>query len=350
MIGGLSFLATALYWPGTISPSETPRFALLALVPFLLRGFQITASHVAGLIFIAWAALSLAWTAAPLDGVNALLVIFVFACCFCLGSQIENMRSVYIGAALGLSLSSLVAIAQWLGYHVVPKVTVISGLFVNGNFMAEAAALVVVAIVAERIWWAVPMVLPAVVLPQARGALLAVAVLHCLLNFRHRRWFWFAVGAVPAIVLVYIATRGTDVSSIDDRLRYFGRQRSGEQAVTTFGHGLGSFRSRFAVIDVRAAAAAMPEFAHNDFLNIAFELGVVGLAMFCAFCVTLAGPMDTARLVLIALFVEMCLEYPTHLPTTGFIGLVAAGHAVRNRYLLRDFLARRRGVRGAGLA
>jgi hypothetical protein len=346
MLGGLSFLAAALYWPGTISPSETPRFALLALIPFLLRGFQVTAAHAAGLLFIAWAVASLFWTPAPLDAINALLVLFILGCCFCLGSQIENMRPVYIGAALGLSLSSVIAIAQWLGYHPLPKMTAISGLFVNGNFMAEAAALIVVALVAERIWWAVPMVLPALVLPLARGAMLACAV-SLLLNFRHRREFWIVLAAVPLVAAAYIAAKGVDLSSVNDR---FGIWQATLANVPMFGHGLGSFRFLFPSIDIRILASSSPEFTHNEFLFVAFELGVVGLALFLAFCLTLAGPLDTARLVLIALFVEMCLEFPTHLPTTGFVGLVAAGHAVRNRYVLRDFFVRGRRISGAGLA
>ncbi len=346
MLGGLSFLATALYWPGTISPSEAPRFALLALVPFLLCGFRFTAAHAVGLVFILWAALSFVWTPAPLDAINALLVFMVLGCCFCLGSQVENMRPLYIGAAFGLSISSSIAMVQWLGFKPLPAMTEISGLFVNGNFMAEAAALIIVALIAERVWWAVPMVLPALVLPFARGAMLACGI-SLLLHLRHRRELWFALAAVPLIVSVYVFAKGAAISSIDDRL---GIWQATIANVSIFGHGLGSFRVIFPFIDVRTGASAMPEFPHNDFLFIAFELGVVGLILFAAFCATLAGPLDTSRLVLIALAVEMCLEYPTHLPTTGFIGLVAAGHAVRNRYVLRDLIVRGRRIGSAGMA
>jgi O-antigen ligase len=345
-VGVLAFFTSALYWPGTLSPVIAPRLALLALViPWLLREQRLTAAHVAGLAFLAWAAVTMFWAASPLDGIGAMLTLFILAVCFCLGNQSANLRRVYIGAGLALWLSSAIAIAQYLGFRPLPSVTPISGLFVNGNFMAEAAALVIVAAVVERIWWLIPGLLPALVLSGSRGAMLA-CVLALAIHFRAHWRITLPVLALAAIGLVAHAYQFGDSSSVE-RLQIW---HSAINGVSLFGHGIGSFWSSFPSFDLRPTAFTHPEHAHNEFLNVAFELGLVGLVLLCGFCATLAGPLDTARLVLIALLVESIFEFPLHEPTTAFLGMVAAGHAVRNRYLLWDFVVGRRGIGAAWLA
>lgn len=345
-MGAVAFLATALYWPGVIAPVTTPRWALIALVvPWLLRECRLTAGHVAGIALFAWAAATILWDAAPLDGAGALLIALMLGCCFWLGSQIADLRPLYIGAACGLALSSVVAIIQYFGYAPFPVMTVISGLFVNGNLMAEAAALIAVAVVAERMWGLLPLVLPALVLPHARGALLACAVALAVHYRAELRRYWPTVAAVAVSIGALLFMNGGP--SGDERLLIW---RSAASGVTIFGHGLGSFWIVFPAYDIRPVVTGLPEYAHNEWLNVAFELGVVGLLLFCVFCASLAGPLDTARLVLIALAVEAFFAFPLHEPTTGFLGMVVAGHAVRNRYLLRDIAGRGRGVGRAWLA
>ena len=339
----LAFLTSALYWPGVAGAATVPRWAAIALVvPVLLKDQRLTAPHVAGGLFLVWAALSMAWNTAVLDGMGALLILLMLAACFCLGNQLADLRKIYIGAALGLTVSSAVSIFQWFGFHQVPSWGGPGGLFVNGAFMAEAAALVLVALVAERLWWFVPGLLPALMLPDARTAVLAcVTVL--MIAFRRSRFIWLALCVVPVGAYFYVSAKG--YGSVNERLEIW---RSTLSGVTLFGHGIGSFWSAYPAYDLRPAAPIAlrntPEFAHNEFLTVAFELGIVGLLLFCGLCVTLAGPLDTARLVLIALFVESCFDFPLHLPVTGFLGMVVAGHAVRNRYLLRDGVARLRGI------
>jgi hypothetical protein len=341
----LAFLATALYWPRVEGAVTTPRWALLAIaVPWLLREQRSTAAHVAGGVFLLWAGLTMAWNPAPLDGFGALLTLFVLACCFCLGTQLASLRPVIIGGAAALGISSVIAIAQYVGLHPILTQTVVSGLFVNGNFMAEAAAMVLVAAVAERLWWVLPGVLPALVLPFARGAALACGVA-LIVHFRRSAFLWSVVGGAVTATALYIAVKGG--ADISERLTIWQSTLNG---VTLFGHGIGSFWSVYPAYDLRGAVTSTPEFAHNEFLHVAFELGIVGLVLFVTFCVTLAGPLDTARLVLIVVLVESLFEFPLHEPTTAFLGMVAAGCAVRNRFVLWRGAADGRGFSAAGMA
>jgi hypothetical protein len=287
--------------------------------------------------FLAWAILSLAWSPAMLDGIDAVFMLALLAACFCLGNQIESLRPIIIGAALGLTLSSAFALVQWLTPHA-PGVGFDSpsGLFVNGNYMAEAAALLVVGAAAERLWWLLPGLMPALLLSHARGAMLAT-VLAAIVLFRSKTDVVVALSG--AVVLAGVWAAFHIDATMADRLDLWSTTARG---VTFFGHGIGSFWQVYADMDTRAVVTESPTFAHNEFLHIAFELGIVGLALALAFCALLAGPLDTPRLILIALAVEACFAFPTHLPTTAFLGAVAAGHAVRNRYLLRAGLMRGR--------
>jgi hypothetical protein len=117
---------------------------------------------------------------------------------------------------------------------------------------------------------------------------------------------------------------------------------------TFWGWGTGSFWSVYPHFDLRIGATANPEQAHNEFLTVLFELGVPGLVAFLAFCATLMGPLDTPRLILIALLVESCFAFPLHMPVSAFLGMVAAGYGVRSRYLLGDFVGRGRGFGEGG--
>jgi hypothetical protein len=325
----VGFLASSLYWPGIAGAASTPRWAFLfAAVPWMLLPRRMSTAHVAGALFIGWAILTIAWGAAPLDGVGALAELLLLAACFCLGNQIENLRPIIIGAALGLTVSSGFAVAQWWGFEPI-RGGYASGLFSNGNYLAEAAALVIVGVIAERLWWVLPGLLPALLLPHARGAILA-AVLGMIVAFRSRLEVVIALGGAVAIAGLWSAFH-LDPTTLD-RLDLW---NTALRNVTFFGHGIGSFWAVYPDLDMRAVVTESPEFAHNEFLNIAFEIGIPGLVLALAFCATMAGPIDTSRLILIALAVESCFAFPLHLPTSAFLGAICAGHAVRTRYLLR---------------
>lgn len=341
----LSFAISALYWPGIAGAATTPRWSVMAVaIPFLLKPHRVTVTHLWGLSIIGLAAASMLWNPAPLDGVGALLSLCILAGCFCFGNQLDDLRPLYIGAGLGLWVSSIIAMLQFFGFAVLPTYTPVSGLFVNGNFMSEAAALLVVAAVAERIWWLVPGLLPALFLTDARGAILA-CTMGLMVHYR-RKWRWLiGIMIVMAAAAVVLTTAKIYWPGIDERLLIWESTWNG---LTFFGHGIGSFWTTYPQFDLRAHPWSMPEYAHNEFLTVAFELGVIGFALFVGFWLTLIGPINTSRLILIALLMEACFAFPTHLPTTGFIGLVAAGHAVRSRYLLRDLVMRRRGVGARG--
>src|SRR5579883_3304951 len=136
----------AVYWPGISGAATSPRWAVsivvIAPVLFMTRRIQITSGHLVGIVFVLWCALSYLWTAKSFDAIGALWKLTILSCAYCLGSMLPSTVWLYRGAALGLGVSSIIAIMQWCGYSIIPDVTSVTGLFVNPIILGEAAALV----------------------------------------------------------------------------------------------------------------------------------------------------------------------------------------------------------------
>ena len=346
MLALVGFLATATYWPGISGAATTPRWsALFLLVPWLIRGDRVTdpMPYVWGGAFVLFAVASLFWTPQLLDGIGQVFTLSLLVALFWYGGEIGvgGLRMLFIGASIGVWISSGVAIVQALGYHPVDDLGPgwgPSGLFVNGNFLAETAALLCVAAIADRMWWLLPGLLPSLILPQGRGAMLAVAVAMAC----HCRGFarWTIIAAIGVGASIVAAHYMTDFGSLE-RLSIW---RSVIHGLTFWGHGIGSFWTAYPAYDLREVVQTYPEHAHNEGLHIAFELGVPGVALAAGFCLSLTGYMNTARLVLIAFLVEACFAFPAHLPATAALGFIVAGYSVRTRHFLLSRLLYRRGV------
>ncbi len=345
----LGFLVSSLYWPGIAGAASTPRWAaLFIIVPLLLFDRKLAAPHWALLAFVGIAAASLLWTPAQFDGMGELFVFVICAALFFLGSQTDDLRPFIVGCVAGLGISSAICILQAAGIQPMAERALSPapfGLFVNGNYLAEAAALVAVAAAAERMWWALPVLAPALILPQARGAVLAVAIAAVAYFWNKSRVVSVALCLSMACIGVWVVQHLDGASS--ERLTMWQSTIAG---LTFWGHGVGSFWMAYPAFDQGVIVDSMPAHPHNEFLHIAFELGTPGVLAALAFCLMLAGPIDTSRLILVALLVEACFAFPLHLPTTAAIGFIAAGHAVRTRYLLGSFALRGRGIVPARVA
>ena len=136
----LGLAVTSAYWPWLWSPAMSPKWAVLGIVScalLLYRNERIpfTGAHLAGAALIIWAALSVAWSPVPLYSLNGLWQAAVVpAVCFCLGSQSQSLRPLFIGAGLGLVVSVVVSVLQLAGGIDWPTINIPSGLFLNKNF------------------------------------------------------------------------------------------------------------------------------------------------------------------------------------------------------------------------
>lgn len=339
--GILAFLVMVAYWPGLSGAAVAPRYAVIALAwALVLIGprLKLTTGHALALLFAAWCALTMTWAQYPLDGIDALGRMVLLAGAFCLGAQLRDLRSLMIGAGLGISVSSAVAMLQAAGVPWIVEAPSPAGLFYNKNFMAEAAALVAIWAIAARLWWLVPLLSPALLMPGARGALLAVIVTVVLMLW-HRSRLAAVLAVVLAITLMGYAVLSVSLASGTERMAIWSDTA---EHLSLLGVGLGGFVEYFPKLAHHfVMTVSRPGQAHNEFLQIAFETGFVGIVIFASLIgVLLRGELSPAKLVLIGGLVEAFLAFPFQMPATGFLIAVVAGSLSADRDHVRDAIAR----------
>ena len=238
-----------------------------------------------------------------------------------------DMRPVYIGAGIALIINSFFVVLQVLGYDPIAQAVPPAGIFMNKGAGAEITAMVMVGCSGSfLVVRAAPFLLGAVPLfapPISRAPLVALGLV-CLLTFwRHYRF----LGLIAAILLVGLLVGLVLMPgrAVHGGLR-IGLWTSAVFELSWFGHGLGGFFHRFPWF----------EYAHNDLLQVLFELGVPGALLFVAFfgyCLW-RGPL-VERAVLVVFLVEGLFGFPLYTPATAFVAALAAGSIIRARCELR---------------
>lgn len=327
---------TLAYWPGISGAATTPRWCVIAIVvPALLfmgsGAIRLTAAHAVGALLVAWLCVTALFD--PLNGAELAVQLLLLAAAFVFGSSLGDLRPLIAGAAIGIAVSSVVVIAQWLGWDVLPVYAGRgAGLFYNGRQLAEVAAIVFAGALALRMWWALPGLVPALILPLDRTAWLAVAAVLML-------WAWRKSYVVASCMLLAIAAGGAALTAmaglrvvgINERLALWRDTLSG---LDWLGHGLGSFADVFPRYAQHFdLAISRPDHPHNEFLWLAFDGGTVAVVLCAALCVCLLLRASDAgcRLVLVALGVECLFAMPLHDPATAVLAVMCCGHLARAR-------------------
>jgi hypothetical protein len=395
----LGFLLTALYCPGIAGAATTPRWGLLAVaLPLILcfrggvekhgdfgqtrsespgaldriagvaTGPRFTLIHLFGSLFLAWSAISLIWTPNRLDGIGELIKLVILAQAFLLGSRLESLRRLLLGMSAGLILSSVTVLIQLGWPDIVYHTTTHSGLFINSGSLGEIAALVLIGLIWDgrnarsdvrgvSMPAAIPRIyalrrlgavgylalglLPCILLPASRGAWLALIAAFTL-------WLW-GRSKLSALALIVLAIgslafslhEGFHASSVVQRLGMWGDAVSG---LDYLGHGIGSFWTDYAPLsNTLDIFVERPEHLHNDWLEIVFEQGAVGIAAvgilgtWCLFAAT-RRRASVASYVLIGFAAESLVGFTLHVPCTAFVAALCLGHLARGRADIRDIL------------
>jgi hypothetical protein len=334
----IGLLLTAAYWPGISGAATSPRWIIAAMIfPTILflkrERIVVTVPHLVGLLFLAWSLASFFWSEHPESTIGAAWHLLILLAAFGAGRFLENPRQLYLGAAAGLLISDGCAFAQLAGWQGLLWANVPAGLFVNRNFFAEASALVAVALVAERLWWALPATAPGLLFTSARGAILGLGAALVVMTWRRSKPAAILMLFVPTLGIVALTLVGNKFATIQER---FDIWRSASAIVNWRGYGLGTFLQSAPVIPWIPYHV---EHAYNEFLEAAFETGWVGCGLLIAFAASLLiGALTTERLVLIALLVEASFGYPFHMPTTAILGCIVAGRVAYGLPRVRDAL------------
>jgi hypothetical protein len=334
-VGLIAFAVTLLYVhaPGGFT---VPRWALLAIViPFFwyFRPSKWTSAHSWGLLFLAYCALSLTWTFSAGDGYVQLGRFILLALIFLAGAGTRDLKWVWVGGAFGVAANSVLITGQvYAGWDFVPQAAAPAGTFFNKNIAAETAAIVAVGVLGVPRWrWLALGALPAIWLCQTRGIWAALAVAGIVLIWQHYRRLWVlaVLGGLCGAAGVYAL--GWSHSGLQ-RLQVWQDTFAG---LTVFGRGVGSFWATFPEHATRIDPLALrPENAHNDFLQLIYEVGPASLAIIGLFVFAFQQRLRAEHYALIVFIVAGLVGFPLYMPATAFFAALALGHVCGLRSLV----------------
>lgn len=352
MLAALGFLVAVAFWPGASYASIAPRWAAIAVgVPLLLLftdAARLTAHHLVGLLFVAWALVTLAWTPNLYDATQASLQLVFLAATFALGARLADLRPIVTGIGAGLVIAAVVAVLQaaWIEHNaqiggafrvmdtwVWPRTDGIGSIFVNQGTYAEACALGIVAALTWRVWWAVPFGLVGIALTESRAA--KVALIAALLLWTWERSRLAAGALLAAVIAAGLLLINYKHGSTVERWAIIQDAWAG---ITWLGNGIGSFQHVYPTLAERIDTFSFRvEHAHNDYFEVLFDLGCVGLL--AAVALTAGAMFGPGRYVAVAFATLCALGFSSHLPLSGFVGALVLGHAARAWPELRVSLA-----------
>lgn len=209
-------------------------------------------------------------------------------------------------AGLGLA-STILAIAQASGYFPWPTFQDrAAGLFYNPIAQGEFLALTILLLIPCRLYWPILPLALGLWLSNSRGAWLALAF-GLLAMFR--RPLWLLVFAMAAAVAFTAFPSPSDL----ERLRIW---QAAWSNLTFWGNGLGSFWDLW----LGPAPATHPEYAHNDYLQLVFELGVFALPIFAVVGLGMSRVQAPLWPIFTAFLFMATFSMPLHIPLVAALG------------------------------
>ena len=301
-------------------------------------------------LWLLYASCSLLWSPILVDSIPSVFYLGLMFAVFCLNDG--NDEAVWRWFRYGAVLSCLVVGAQALGWQGLPQSSAPGGLFMNKNVAAEVAAIALICGPKAKTRVAAILIV-AVLLAESRAAYAALAIyLFWEVGAKYRLRICGAV-AILALSVVALGPGREWVDMLSPatlgiRLGLWWDALSG---FTFFGHGAGSFFSEFPKYNKNLDIVLdRPEHPHNEFVLLAFELGVGALVPLAFFgYIARAGAYSGAVLACVLL---LCFGFPFQTPASALMLAYFFGGLARSRdNLLLQYTSRGMGVQtGGGLA
>lgn len=334
-MGIIFFVLTAFVVPVMPAGATVPRWAFLSVVcAALLFKIELPLGVWPLIGYMGIMAL-----VAPIGYEAAFLYwhFLLYAVLFLYAQRSGEMRSVAIGVGLAMALNSVVVLLQVNGFTWIP-VTIpntAGGLFYNRSLSSDTAGMAAALLVGYRIWWLVPGLLPTLIY-GSRTPILALGVAgFAALWTRDKFWALMTFLGAALCVAVIWSYRNNGMETMEERI---GVWQDMLPHLSILGHGLGSFITEFPAYQQHSATLGYRyENPHNDFLQIVYELGVVGFVLVLVLARRMAqvkrGPEWYCLLVFL---VEGCFGFPLYEPVTGGLAAFCAGRLFIGCAPLRD--------------
>lgn len=345
------FTLTALAVPFMPSGATIPRWAFASIMAaVLLFNIELSVWVWALCLYMGL----MAWIA-PVGYESAYLYwhFLIFIVFFCYSQKHDIIEAVTNGVWAGITLNSVVVIAQYCGWDALPQISgSYGGLFFNHNGGSEVAAIVLVMLAFKGRWLMILPLLPTLAL-GSRMPIEGIGVALFFIFWSRSRFLSFMVIlGVQLIVFgqsheAYSAYHagGEQWKSVHDpfsetmltRLAVWWDTWNG---LTLWGHGLGSYITEFPRYQAHSPALMIRyENAHNDILQIVFELGIVGAGLVGALLYRMGRVKpDAAWYGLVVFMVEGLLDFPLYSPVTGVLAAVLTGQLLSDRVAVRSLL------------
>lgn len=296
-----AFLVATAFWPYIAGAALTPRWAIAGLSVYFMTPLA--------LLFCLYC-----FAVLPVDAAVRWSII---AGAFSFGTKLKNIDGLILAFAAGVAISGVIALFQIFGWAFIPQAVSPAGLFVNKNYMGEAAVLALVArdLCVRRSLFDVQFSFPIVV-----GCLLAL-----VLSTSRASWLaLFAAALVtirwtPRRTLLVLALAGVLILGMAE----LGGTASVFQRLALWNAGVREFRW--------FGAGAPLEPLHNDFLQTIFELGLGAAVPFGVAGYLVVMRSSQAQSFLVATAIIATFGFPLHLPATVWFIAVVAGHLVGNQ-------------------
>lgn len=333
------FLAIAYIPSVTGAAVPTGWFYLFLTIP--LWAFFVQAdlknTHVYGLLFLIYIFVSLAWTFNLQLAYFFLMQMIVLAVVFYIGSTLLDLKPIVIGLTLGVAFSDLAALGQYFGFKQIFSLNgSVAGLFVNQNIFCEVSAVMLLCLVALKLWYWIPLTLPGLLFIHSRAAMLGVGVGLMLWGWRKDRLVTFAV-ALCCVMGGLIYYRDSNFFSIFERYYVWADTIRG---FTLFGQGVGTYEILYPLYAINIDTyISRPKFAHNDLLQIVYEFGI-GSVFLVLMILNIWKIKRDESIILYGIATISLFAYPFHVPMLAFIGVLVAGYLTRfddTDWLVRDW-------------
>lgn len=342
------------YIPGVIGLASNTSWAIMWLaMPLLLLKCKIELNtiNILGLIFLSYASLSLLWSP---HGMLELLQLFALASVFVWAATLKNLRRIVLGLSIGLTISAIIATLQYFEVETFAfKSTAKSaGLFINSNIYAETSGMLLLLILIYKFWWFIPSALPGLMV-SSRAVVLALGVSIAMMlwaEYKHKVASIVTFSGSCLIAIAMTLSNSTIIQSSEGTVNLLSvTQRSNMwqdmlSGFTLFGHGIGSFIYKFPEYNAHLDTSMfLAEYAHNDLLQLIFELGIGALPLILI-VVLLLKVKDAHKYPLIFFIAVSFFGFPLHMPVTIFMVAIVAAQLSKLSVVRSDFVYNSRSI------
>lgn len=324
MLLGIAIMTAFI--PGVTALASVTSWAVMWLImPVLLLKCKIefTIIHILGLVFLSYAALSLLWSP---HGMLELMQMLALASVFVWGCTLKDLKSITTGLSIGLTISSIMAVFQYFDLDFVYSLGgKPSGLFINPNIYAEISGMLLILILINKLWWFIPVAVPGL-LVSSRAVMIGLAAVSLI-------WIWnksklLAASLAACLVAVGAVLINYRTDTIYQRIYIWHDAISGFKL---FGNGIGSFVYVFPNYNKHLDSQNLAENAHNDLIQLIFELGVGAIPLILIAIMLLKVDNDY-KFALIFFIIVGFFGFPLHTPITVFMVALVAAQLVKFRY------------------